>query len=61
MNCSATTRCSNPKISKWEDEFSVLIVFKRLLKMKIQLQNEQTFINVVKIQIFTLVIYMMFV
>ena len=35
MNCSATTSCSNPKISKWEDEFFCFNCYDVLKKMKI--------------------------
>ena len=32
MNCSATTRCLNPKISKWEDEFFCFNCFQSFIK-----------------------------
>ena len=32
MNCSATTRCSNPKISKWEDNFFCFNCFESFIK-----------------------------
>ena len=32
MNCSATTSCSNPKISKWEDEFFCFNCFQSFIK-----------------------------
>ena len=32
MNCSASTSCSNPKISKWEDEFFCFNCFETFIK-----------------------------